>query len=59
MVAGQLIDHTETASIHVINSYYAGHDAEASNTALVTTIVGVVLLYVANKLLKRFGGTHV
>lgn len=59
MVAGQLIDGTETASIHVMNALYASREADARNMAIVTTIVGIGLLYVANRVAKRFTGTQV
>lgn len=59
MVAGQMIDGTETASIHVMNALYGGREIDARNMAIVTTIVGVALLYIANRLAKRFSGTHV
>lgn len=59
MVAGQMIDGTETASIHVMNALYGGREADARNMAIVTTIVGVTLLYVANRVAKRFSGTPV
>lgn len=59
MVAGQMIDGTETASIHVMNALYGGRETDARNMAIVTTIVGVALLYIANRLAKRFSGTHV
>ena len=59
MVAGQMIDGTETASIHVMNALYGGREEDARNMAVVTTIVGVTLLYVANKVLKKLSGAHV
>jgi molybdate transport system permease protein len=54
MVAGQLIHNTETASIHVVNALYVGDDAAARDLALVTTVVGVGLLYLANRVTRRF-----
>lgn len=59
MVAGQLIDHTSTASVYVMNELYAGHDDAARNMAIATTVVGVALLYIANRLVKRFSRAHV
>jgi molybdate transport system permease protein len=53
MVAGQLIRGTETASIHVMNALYGGDEEGARNMALVTTIVGVLMLYVANRFTRR------
>jgi molybdate transport system permease protein len=58
MVAGQMINGTETASIHVMNALYAGRESDARNMAIVTTIVGVALLYVANRVLKKLSGAH-
>lgn len=59
MVAGQMINGTETASIHVMNALYANREVDARNMAIVTTIVGVTLLYVANRVLKKLSGAHV
>jgi molybdate transport system permease protein len=60
MVAGQMIDGTETASIHVMNALYGGREGDARNMAIVTTVVGVALLYFANRVLKRLAaGAHV
>lgn len=59
MVAGQMIDGTETSSIHVMNALYGGREHDARNMAIATTIVGVSLLYIAHRLVKRFSGGHV
>lgn len=59
MVAGQMIDGTETASIHVMNALYGGREEDARNMAIATTIVGVTLLYVANRAVKKISGVHV
>ncbi|MBA3457188.1 MAG: molybdate ABC transporter permease subunit [Deltaproteobacteria bacterium] len=53
MVAGQLIRGTETASIHVMNALYSGDEEGARNMAIVTTVVGVLMLYLANRFLRR------
>lgn len=53
MVAGQMIDGTETASIHVMNALYSGRETDARNMALITTAVGVTLLYLANRFTRR------
>ena len=58
MVAGQMIDGTETASIHVMNALYGGRDIEARNMSIATTIVGVLLLYFATRMVRRFSGRH-
>ncbi|HVK89786.1 MAG TPA: ABC transporter permease subunit [Kofleriaceae bacterium] len=59
MVAGQMIDGTETASIYVMNKLWAGHEAASRDMALVTTAVGIAMLYLANRVLKKFSGAHV
>ncbi|MDB4963808.1 MAG: Molybdenum transport system permease protein ModB [Myxococcales bacterium] len=53
MVAGQMINGTETASIHVMNALYGGHEDAARNMAIVTTVVGISLLYIANRFVRR------
>jgi molybdate transport system permease protein len=59
MVAGQRIDgpflpvQKPTASIYVYNEIVGRHDDWARNMALVTTIVGVAMLYFANRLQRR------
>jgi molybdate transport system permease protein len=59
MVAGQTIGGTETASIYVMNALYAGgRESEARNMALITTVVGVALLYFANRFTRRLHHHH-
>ena len=53
MVAGSRIDGTATASIFVMDALYANQEEAARNMALVTTLVGVTMLYVANRLTRR------
>jgi molybdate transport system permease protein len=53
MVAGSRIDGTATASIYVMDALYASQDAAARDMALVTTLVGVGMLYIANRLTRR------
>ena len=53
MVAGQMIHGTETAAIHVMNALYGGNEEGARNMALVTTVVGIGMLYLANRFLRR------
>jgi molybdate transport system permease protein len=53
MVAGSRIDGTPTASIYVMDAMVANREAEARNMAIATTIVGVLLLYIANRLTRR------
>jgi len=53
MVAGQMINGTETASIYVMNALYGGNEEGARNMAFVTTVVGVLMLYLANRFLRR------
>ncbi len=53
MVAGQMINGTETASIHVMNALYGGNEVGARNMSLVMTIVGVAMLTFSNRWLRR------
>jgi molybdate transport system permease protein len=58
MVAGARIDAigvsaTPTASIYVMNAVVANREGDARDMALVTTIVGVAILYFANRLTRR------
>ncbi|MGE0550461.1 MAG: molybdate ABC transporter permease subunit [Kofleriaceae bacterium] len=53
MVAGGKIDGVPTASIHVMDLVTASRDDEARQMSLVTTAVGVGLLYLSNRLLLR------
>ena len=58
VVAGARIDgfgitNTSPASIYTYDQFIAGHDAAARAMAIVTTIVGVAILYVANRLTRR------
>src|SRR5262249_47411949 len=53
MVAGAKIDGTAAASIYVMDALYAGRDGDARNMAVATTIVGVTLLYLANRITWR------
>ena len=53
MVAGSRINGTSTASIYVMDALYANREADARMMALVTTAVGVLLLYIANRLTRQ------
>ena len=58
MVAGARIDGlgieaSPTASIYVMNSVVANREGDALAMAIVTTVVGVVILYFANRLTRR------
>ena len=58
VVAGARIDgigltNTSPASIYTYDQFIAGHDNAARAMAIVTTIVGVVILYLANRLTRR------
>jgi len=52
MVAGSKINGTPTASMYVMDALEAGRDGDARTMALLTTIVGVTLLYLANRLTR-------
>jgi molybdate transport system permease protein len=53
MVAGSRIAGTPTASIFVMDQLLANHDDQVLAMSLATTVVGVSLLYVANRLTHR------
>ena len=53
MVAGSRIDGVPTASIYVMDAMVANREHDARMMAIATTIVGVVLLYLANRLTRR------
>lgn len=53
MLAGARIGGTPTASIFVMDQLLANHDDQVLAMSLATTIVGVSLLYVANRLTHR------
>jgi molybdate transport system permease protein len=55
MVAGSRINGTPTASIYVMDAMVANREHEARMMAIATTLVGVVLLYIANRLTRRIG----
>jgi molybdate transport system permease protein len=58
MVAGARFDgfaihSSPTASIYVMNAMEAFHERNAMEMAVITTIVGIGLLYTANRLTHR------
>lgn len=53
MVAGSRIDGTATASIFVMDALYSNQEEAARNMSLVTTVVGVTMLYLANRFTRR------
>jgi molybdate transport system permease protein len=58
VVAGVRIDglgitNTSPASIYTYDQFISGYDDAARNMAIVTTIVGVTILYAANRLTRR------
>lgn len=55
MVAGSRINGTPTASIYVMDAMVANREHEARMMAIATTVVGVVLLYIANRLTRKMG----
>jgi molybdate transport system permease protein len=54
MVAGARIDGTPTASIFVMDQLLAGRDDHVLAMSAATTVFGVTLLYLANRLTHRF-----
>jgi molybdate transport system permease protein len=53
MFAGARIDGTPTGSIAVMDFLYGNHEPEAREMGLVMTVVGVGMLYLANRLTRR------
>jgi molybdate transport system permease protein len=53
MFAGARIDGTPTGSIAVMDFLYGNHEAEARQMGLVMTVVGIGMLYLANRLTRR------
>lgn len=53
MFAGARIDGTPTGSIAVMDFLYGNHEAAAREMGLVMTVVGVGMLYLANRLTRR------
>ena len=53
MLAGARIDGVPTASIFVMDQLLANHDDQVFAMSLATTIVGLTLLYFANRLTHR------
>jgi molybdate transport system permease protein len=54
MVAGAKIDGVPTASIFVMDQLLAGHDDQVFAMSAATTVLGVAMLYFANRLNRRF-----
>jgi molybdate transport system permease protein len=46
-------DNIPTASIAVIDYIVANHEADARRMAITMTVVGITMLYLANRLTKR------
>jgi molybdate transport system permease protein len=53
MFAGARIDGTPTGSIAVMDFLYGNHESDARQMGLVMTVVGVGMLYLANRLTRR------
>lgn len=53
MVAGARINGTSPASIYIMDQMLGGHDENVFGMALATTLLGVGMLYFANKLARR------
>ena len=51
--SGLGVEHESPASIFVYDQLLAGHDEAARDMAIATTIVGVVMLYFASRLMRR------
>jgi molybdate transport system permease protein len=53
-ISGIGIDTTSPASIYVYDQLVANHEAAARNMAIVTTIVGVAILFITNRVTRRY-----
>lgn len=53
MVAGARIDGVSPSSIYIMDQMLGGHDENVLGMAIATTVLGVVMLYFANKLMRR------
>jgi molybdate transport system permease protein len=51
--AGARIDGVPTGSIAVMDYFFGNHEAEARRMSLVMTVVGIAMLYLANRLTRR------
>jgi len=58
MVAGARIDGTPTASIFVMDQLLAGNDDQVLAMSAATTAFGVTMLYLANRVTRRFHHHH-
>lgn len=57
--AGARIDGVPTGSIAVMDYFFGNHEAEARRMSLVMTVVGVAMLYLANRLTRRMHSSRV
>jgi molybdate transport system permease protein len=53
-IEGLWLDTTSPASIYVYDQLVANHEMAARNMAIVTTVVGVTILFVANRMTRRY-----
>jgi len=53
MLIGARIDGTSPSSIYIMDQMLGGHDDKVIGMALATTVLGVSMLYFANKLVRR------
>ena len=53
-IEGLWLDTTSPASIYVYDQLVANHESAARTMAIVTTLVGVVILYVTNRVTRRY-----
>jgi molybdate transport system permease protein len=53
-IEGLWLDTTSPASIFVYDQLVANHEAAARNMAIVTTLVGVSLLFIANRVTRKY-----
>jgi len=53
-IEGLWLDTTSPASIFVYDQLVANHEAAARNLAIVTTLVGISILYLTNRVTRRY-----
>jgi molybdate transport system permease protein len=53
-IEGLWLDTTSPASIFVYDQLVANHEAAARNVAIVTTLVGISILYITNRVTRKY-----
>ena len=55
MVAGDMPDQTQTASLYIYDEIQAQHESNAASMSILLTVVAVAILYTVNRLTRRRG----